>query len=98
MRSTTGVYGERNPPIPIPVPEPRADTHQRSASAGSSMETRVPNDPYARYDAKLDYGVFNKHSDVDNEEGWISIPCSISSLHLSFSCLFSILLMLSFGY
>ncbi|KAL9328014.1 hypothetical protein ACSQ67_003017 [Phaseolus vulgaris] len=75
MRSTTGVYGERNPPIPIPVPEPRADTHQRSASAGSSMETRVPNDPYARYDAKLDYGVFNKHSDVDNEEGWISIPC-----------------------
>jgi len=95
MRSTTGVYGERNPPIP--APESRADTHQRSASAGSSLETLVSTDPYARYDANMDCAVIDKHSDVDEEEGWITIPCSISSLHLPFSCLFSILLILSFG-
>lgn len=85
MRSTSGMYG------PVPAPEPRSDTHQRSVSAGSSLETLVTNDPYAHSDAKVDFGVINKHSDVDEEEGWITIPCSISSLHLSFSCLFSII-------
>ncbi|TKY69729.1 hypothetical protein E2542_SST06011 [Spatholobus suberectus] len=73
MRSTTGVYGERSPSIP--VPEPRVDTHQRSASAGSSLETLVSGDPYARYDAKVDCGMIHKHVDVAEEEGWITIPC-----------------------
>ncbi|XP_022643262.1 uncharacterized protein LOC106776305 isoform X1 [Vigna radiata var. radiata] len=69
MRSTSGMYG------PVPAPEPRSDTHQRSVSAGSSLETLVTNDPYAHSDAKVDFGVINKHSDVDEEEGWITIPC-----------------------
>lgn len=74
MRSTTGVYGERSPSIP--VPEPRVDTHHRSASAGSTLERRVPDDPYAQYDAKVDYSTLqNKHFDVAEEEGWITIPC-----------------------
>lgn len=86
MRSTTGVYGERSPSIP--VPEPRVDTHHRSASAGSTLERRVPDDPYAQYDAKVDYSTLqNKHFDVAEEEGWITIPCSMFLLHVLLYCL-----------
>lgn len=93
LRSTTGVYREPSPSIP--VPEPRVDTHHRSASAGSSLENRVSDDPYAWYDARVVSGVFLKHVDVAEDEGWVTIPCSMSLLHLSsFSCLFLFLLIL----
>ncbi|RDY04455.1 hypothetical protein CR513_11837, partial [Mucuna pruriens] len=72
IRSTTGVYGERSS---IPVPEPRAETHHRSASAGSSLETLISDDPYSRYDAKVGGSMVHKHLDVAEEEGWITIPC-----------------------
>lgn len=98
MRSTTNVYGERSP-----IPEPRVDVHQRSASAGSSLESRVSDDPYAKVDrgmnglnSKHDLPtVVDKHLDVAEDEGWITIPCSMSSLHPSFfSCLLQFLLIL----
>ncbi|KAL2662065.1 hypothetical protein AAZV13_02G019700 [Glycine max] len=73
LRSTTGVYREPSPSIP--VPEPRVDTHHRSASAGSSLENRVSDDPYAWYDARVVSGVFLKHVDVAEDEGWVTIPC-----------------------
>ncbi|KAL2662063.1 hypothetical protein AAZV13_02G019700 [Glycine max] len=78
LRSTTGVYREPSPSIP--VPEPRVDTHHRSASAGSSLENRVSDDPYAWYDARVVSGVFLKHVDVAEDEGWVTIPCNIQSL------------------
>lgn len=73
MRSTTGMYGERSPSIPAPAP--RVETHQRSASVGSSSETLVSDDPYARYDVKFDYNAVYKHLDVAEDEGWITVPC-----------------------
>lgn len=87
MRSTTSVYSERTP-----IPEPRVEVHHRSSSAGSSFESHKPDVPYARYDSKVDRGGLNdlnskhrdlpivivdKHIDVSEEEGWITIPCSM---------------------
>ncbi|XP_061363791.1 uncharacterized protein LOC133307313 [Gastrolobium bilobum] len=82
MRSTTNVYTESSS-----IPQPRVDTHHRSASAGSSLETLTSDDPYPSYDAKIDRSMavlnskldlpamVDKHVDVSEEEGWITIPC-----------------------
>ncbi|KAJ1386026.1 plant/MEB5-like protein [Sesbania bispinosa] len=68
-----------------PIPEPRADTHHRSASTGSSLKALMSsNDSYAQYNAKIDCDmnskhdlpvVVDKHLDVGEDEGWITIPC-----------------------
>lgn len=81
IRSTTTVYSERSP-----IPEPRVDTHQRSASAGSSYEAHKSDVPYSsRYDPNVELNtknrdlpeiaVVDKHVDVDEDDGWITIPC-----------------------
>jgi len=83
IRSTTTVYSERSP-----IPEPRVDTHQRSASAGSSYEAHKSDVPYSsRYDSNVELNsknrdlpelaVIDKHVDVDEDDGWITIPCSM---------------------
>ncbi|KAJ1423596.1 plant/MEB5-like protein [Sesbania bispinosa] len=81
MRSTSpSIHPERSP-----IPEPRADTHHRSASTGSSLKALMSsNDSYAPYHAKIDCDmnskhdlpvVVDKHLDVREDEGWITIPC-----------------------
>ncbi|KAI5437607.1 hypothetical protein KIW84_023644 [Lathyrus oleraceus] len=78
IRSTTSVYSERTP-----IPEPRVDVHHRSASAGSSYEAHKSDVPYSRYDCDVELNsnhrdlpaVVDKHIDVSEEEGWITIPC-----------------------
>ncbi|CAK8536819.1 unnamed protein product [Lathyrus sativus] len=79
IRSTTSVYSERTP-----IPEPRADVHHRSASAGSSYEAHKSDAPYSRYDCDVELNskhrdlpavVVDKHIDVSEDEGWITIPC-----------------------
>ena len=82
MRSTTNVHSERTP-----IPGPRVDTRPRSAS-GSSLETLVSQDSYARNgDDAIITGmnsnlpiVPDKHVDVSAEEGWITIPCSMCNV------------------
>ncbi|XP_058777250.1 uncharacterized protein LOC131651609 isoform X1 [Vicia villosa] len=79
IRSTTSVYSERNP-----IPEPRADVHHRSASAGSSYEAHKSDVSYSPYECDVDLNskhrdlpvpVVDKHIDVSEDEGWITIPC-----------------------
>lgn len=99
MRSPTNVYSERTP-----IPEPRVDTHHRSASAGSSLESLKSDEPRARYDSKVDHDInglnskhhdlpvlVDKHLDVAEDEGWIIIPCSMSPLFTLASQFFLIL-------
>ena len=96
IRSTTTMYSERSP-----IPESRVDTHQRSASAGSSYEAHKSDVPYSsRYDSNVelnsknrvlpDIAVDDKHVDVDEDEGWITIPCSmfLPSVCYNFDLLF----------
>ncbi|KAF7829428.1 uncharacterized protein G2W53_020592 [Senna tora] len=91
MRSTAHVSVERSN-IPS-IPESQTDIYSRSSS-GSTLESFVTEDPYARYSIIEEYdgetggvgsqngsmtghnskkGLF-KHSDVSEEEGWITIP------------------------
>ncbi|CAJ2647856.1 unnamed protein product [Trifolium pratense] len=75
MRSTSIVYSEH-----IPIPEARVDVHHRSASAGSYYENHKPEVPYSKVDLNskhhdLPFVVVDKHIDVSEEQGWITIPC-----------------------
>ncbi|GAU38709.1 hypothetical protein TSUD_396370 [Trifolium subterraneum] len=76
MRSTSIVYSEH-----ISTPEPRVDAHHRSASAGSYYESHKHDVPYSKVDLNskhhdLPIVVVDKHIDVSEEEGWITIPCT----------------------
>ncbi|WJX57080.1 hypothetical protein P8452_42675 [Trifolium repens] len=75
MRSTSIVYSEHTQ-----IPEPRVDVHHRSQSAGSYYESHKPDVPYSKVDLNskhhdLPIVVVDKHIDVSEEEGWITIAC-----------------------
>lgn len=97
IRSTTSVYSESNP-----IPEPRTDVHHRSASAGSSYEAHKSDVSYSPYECDVDLNskhrdlpvaVVDKHIDVSEDEGWITIPCSMCLFHQSFFSLLGLIYM-----
>jgi hypothetical protein len=96
MRSTSIVYSEHTQ-----IPEPRVDVHHRSQSAGSYYESHKPDVPYSKVDLNskhhdLPIVVVDKHIDVSEEEGWITIACSMYFLH-SIIFLFVIILLHCFS-
>ncbi|CAL0315155.1 unnamed protein product [Lupinus luteus] len=74
MRSTASVYSERSS-----IPEPRVETHRRSMTASCLETVMMSEDPFDSSTTGFDSAnelpaVLNKHLDVSDEEGCITIP------------------------
>lgn len=93
IRSTTHVYSDKEKPPSTP---PIAEAPPQGLSSSSLENLMSDDDPYTQYsaveqfdgdfdaenarDSKNDAPFLAKHLDVSEEDGWIAIPYSMSSL------------------
>ncbi|CAJ1939933.1 unnamed protein product [Sphenostylis stenocarpa] len=90
MRTTTHVYSDREKPSSTTATAPTPTTPEPRVDGTSSLESLISEDPYAQVDhfdggvdgengaiasnSKNDASLFAMHSDVSEDEGWITIP------------------------